>query len=497
MGSIYLTPQQMTYAEQHCGVSLDVLMDNAGAALSRRVKEKCYAETVKRPLFLCGKGNNAGDGFVAAQMLSQCGIQPAVLLCCGEPKTELAKAAFDKMEGVQAVYADKTDLRDIIGGFDVIVDCVFGTGFSGELSQDIQEIFSIANNADVYRIACDIPSGANALTGEAQYAFLADETITMHLPKLGMALSPAKEYCGKIIPADIGIELKLGGIHEFDRQEAAKALPYRMPHGHKGTFGKVVCVCGSEKYTGAAAMSVSAALRSGAGLVQLCSTGKVIDRLSPVLSEAVYTQLPCRDDGFVSSDAAGLICEEIKSADAILFGCGMGNNEDTGLLLEAVIRNADCPVVIDADGINSLCANIDILKSKRGQVILTPHPMELARLCGISLPPDDRYGAAKEISEKYSVTVMAKSAQTLVVGDKSYICRKGNTALSKGGSGDMLAGLTAGFLAQGVQADKAACLASYLLGDTVEALCERLSPRGIIASDILNELPKTLFNLEN
>lgn len=500
--AIYLTPEQMAFVEHNCGVPLDILMDNAGEALARRIRSLCYREMIKSVLILCGKGNNAGDGFVAAKLLSQCGITPTILLCCGEPKTELAKAAFDKMEGIEIISCGHGAIKDFpafLYGFDVIVDCVFGTGCSGELPQDIREILECVNAADAYRIACDIPSGVNALTGEvSSVVFRADETVTMHAPKIGLALSPAKEYCGRIITADIGISLQSGGIKEFDSQSAANTLPCRMPNGHKGTFGKVVCVCGSKKYTGAAAMSVSAALRSGVGLVELCSTAAVTDRLSPSLFEAVYTELPGRGDGFASADGIDILCEELKTADAVLFGCGMGNNDDTFRLLEAVIKNADCPVVIDADGINSLCANIDILKSKRSRVILTPHPMELARLCGMSSVPGDRYGAARKLSDMYGVTVMAKGSQTFVVsGSESYVCRKGNTALSKGGSGDMLAGLTAGFLAQGISAENACCLASYVLGDTAEALCEQRSPRGIIARDILNELSKTLFNLEN
>lgn len=494
---IYLTPEQMKYAERSCGVPLDVLMDNAGAALAERIKSVCYSKMANKVLLLCGKGNNAGDGFVAAKILPQYGIMPTVLLCCGEPGTDLAKAAFEKTDGIEKISCGQRDIKDLTG-FDVIVDCVFGTGFSGELPQDIAYIFEAAYRSGAYMIACDIPSGADALTGEAHSAFQADETVTMHAPKIGMALSPAKEYCGMIITADIGINLQTGGIKEFERQQAAEALPHRIPHGHKGTFGKVVCVCGSRKYTGAAAMAVSAALRSGAGFVELCSTKEVTDRLSASLFEAVYTELPGREDGFAGASGIDMLCEEIKTADAVLFGCGIGNNDDTFRLLEAVIKNADCPIVIDADGINSLCANIDILKSKRSRVILTPHPMELARLCGMSSVPADRYGAARELSERYSVTVMAKGAQTFVVGgSESYICRKGNTALSKGGSGDMLAGLTAGFLAQGADAENACCLASYVLGDTAEALCTQRSPRGIIARDILNELSKTLFNLEN
>lgn len=486
------TPEQMSFAEKNCGVDLYVLMQNAGAALAQRVKDVCYKNMLKRVLLLCGKGNNGGDGFAAAEMLSLSGIDTTVFLCCGMPKTDLSQAAFESMKNRCVSVTESVPERE----FDIVVDCVFGTGFKGSLPEDIAQIFSRYNSIDVYRIACDIPSGVNGATGEAdENTFAAHETVTMHRAKTAAALYPACKYFGEITVADIGINSDVTGVFLLDKEDVKNALPKRAPDGHKGTFGKVVCICGSERYTGAAAMAVKAAMRSGAGLVQLCSVKTVIDRLAGNMYGAIFKTLPQNDEGYISSAAADILAQEVKTADSVLFGCGMGCGDDTQILLAAVLENAVCPVIIDADGINCLSANIDILKSTRADVLITPHPMELARLCGIEKPPADRYKAAKELSERFGVSVLAKGAQTFFVtcgGD--YIIAKGNTALSKGGSGDMLAGLSAGLSAQG--AKLCGALASYILGEAAEKLCQTLSPRGIIAEDILNVLPEVLCDIE-
>ena len=486
------TPGQMSFAEKNCGTALDVLMQNAGEALAEKVRSVCNKKMLKRALLLCGKGNNGGDGFVAAEILSLSGIDTTVFLCCGMPKTSLAKAAYESMKSYGVSVTESVPDED----FNIVVDCVFGTGFKGGLPEDIAQIFSRYNSIDVYRIACDIPSGVNGATGEAdENTFAAHETVTMHRAKTAAALYPACKYFGGITVADIGINSDVTGIFLIDKDDVKNALPKRPPNGHKGTFGKVVCICGSERYTGAAAMAVKAAMRSGAGLVQLCSVKTVIDRLAGNMYGAIFKALPQNDEGYISSSAAEILVQEVKTADSVLFGCGLGCGEDTQKLLAVVLENAVCPVIIDADGINCLSANIDILKSTRADVLLTPHPMELARLCGLEKPPADRYKAAKEISERYGVSVLAKGAQTFFVSrEGDYITAKGNTALSKGGSGDMLAGLTAGLAAQG--AKLCGALASYILGETAERLCLTMSPRGVIAEDILNALPEVLCDIE-
>jgi len=499
-----LTTEQMKNCEQRsaeCGTSLAQLMDNAGEALARAVLERCMKNDLHSCTILAGKGNNGGDGFVAANHLSFAGVKVKVLLCCGQPCTELAAAAFEKLGKSVAVM---TDLQAALDGCDVIIDCVFGTGFKGTLRSEQAKIFSAANETSALRIACDIPSGCDASNGKADpCAFKADLTVTFHAKKLGLLLSPAKYSCGEILTADIAIPEKACQsdfpITVCDAHFVKGSLPYRTPYGHKGTFGKLVAVCGSDAYIGAAGFSALGALRTGVGLCELCTTDRVITSLSSTILECIYTQLARDDKGFILHSNADMIIEKTKNAGCLLVGCGIGHTGQTEMLISQIVRESQCPVVIDADGINSLAVNIDVLQKKKSDVILTPHPKELSRLCRCELSQvlDDPLGCAKQIADKYGVTVLAKGSETFAVDRGGCVLvDAGNTALSKGGSGDILAGMTASLIAQGCDIKAACAAASFILGTSARTLCKDASPRGILPTDILREIPHTLKVIE-
>lgn len=498
-----LTTEQMKNCEQRsaeCGTSLAQLMDNAGEALARAVLERCMRNDLHSCTILAGKGNNGGDGFVAANHLSFAGVKVKILLCCGQPCTELAAVAFEKLDKSVAVM---TDLQAALDGCDVIIDCVFGTGFKGELRSEQAKIFSAANETSALRIACDIPSGCDASNGKADpCAFKADLTVTFHAKKLGLLLSPAKYSCGEILTADIAIPEKARQsdfpITVCDAHFVKGSLPYRTPYGHKGTFGKLVAVCGSDTYIGAAGLSALGALRTGVGLCELCTTDRVISSLSGSLLECIYTRLES-DGGSAAHTNADMLIEKSKSASCLLIGCGIGHTAETEKLIAQIVKRSHCPVVIDADGINSLAVNIDVLQKKKSDVILTPHPKELSRLCRCELSQviDDPLGCAQQIADKYGVTVVAKSSETIVVTrDGCVLVDAGNTALSKGGSGDILAGMTASLIAQGCDIKAACAAASFILGTSARTLCKDASPRGILPTDILREIPHTLKVIE-
>lgn len=498
-----LTTEQMKNCEQRsaeCGTSLAQLMDNAGEALARAVLERCMRNDLHSCTILAGKGNNGGDGFVAANHLSFAGVKVKVLLCCGQPCTELAAAAFEKLDKSVAVM---TDLQAALDGCDVIIDCVFGTGFKGTLRSEQAKVFSAANETSALRIACDIPSGCDASNGKADpCAFKADLTVTFHAKKLGLLLSPAKYSCGEIVVADIDIPEKARRnnypITVCDAQYVKDLLPCRVPYGHKGTFGKLVAVCGSDAYIGAAGLSALGALRTGVGLCELCTTDRVISSLSGSLLECIYTRLES-DGGSAAHTNADMLIEKSKSASCLLIGCGIGHTAETEKLIAQIVNRSHCPVVIDADGINSLAVNIDVLQKKKSDVILTPHPKELSRLCRCELSQvlDDPLCCAKQIADKYGVTVLAKGSETFSVDRGGCVLvDAGNTALSKGGSGDILAGMTASLIAQGCDIKAACAAASFILGTSARTLCKDASPRGILPTDILREIPHTLKVIE-
>ncbi len=511
-----LTVPQMIFCEQkssETGVSLAQLMNNAGEKLAGHILRVCRERMTKNVVILAGKGNNGGDGLVAANIVYDSGVIPTVILCCGQPATDLSKAALECLHKdipVEIIANDQKDFK-LIQQADILVDCIFGTGFKGQIRDNMRPLFSYVKNSGSYIIACDIPSGANAQSGEISKGTVsADLTVTFHRRKLGMILSPAKYCCGEIITEDIGIPDNVFGFDEIMKNLIEDAcgtdffsslLPSRPPWGHKGTFGKIVSVCGSERYIGAAGISALAAMRTGVGLVDLCTPKSVISALSTRLLECTFSPMKTDSGGAIASENAPEILEKLENADCLLLGCGLGHTHETEKLTAELIEKSPCPVILDADGINSVCPNINVLLKKKSTVILTPHPAELARLCAVSVKDilSDRHKYASELSKKYGVTVVSKGAETLICSENvTRIVSAGNTALSKGGSGDMLAGIIASFMAQSpCTVMENTMLGCYVMGKAAEMLSSDRSERGILAADIIEALPAYLKFLED
>lgn len=490
-----LTPAQMATAEKNSvehGVSLWELMQNAGYVLFEEVKSILYKNQKNTALILCGNGNNAGDGFVCAELLSESGIAVDVCMLCGNAKTELAIKAKGLMsENVNEISAEEIKNRE----YGVCVDCVFGTGFKGKLSEDIAKAFKGVRAE--YTVACDMPSGVNSKNGEADENTLkCDLTVTFHKTKIGCLLPPANEYTGEIKTADIKIP-KAADVTGFDVTDdgfVQKNLPKRFEHSHKGSYGKVMCICGSLSYSGAAVMSVKAALRCGVGLACLCSTADVVKISASHMCEAIYLPINADENGFVdpSDEQLEKIVSEAKRYDCVLLGCGIGKGSGAMKILKAILESYEKTIVIDADGINLISTSINMLMNTKASLILTPHAAELARLCGIEINEavQNRFESAQEIAAKYNAVVVAKGAKTAVIGcDKAYLSLTGNSGLSKGGSGDMLAGMISSFAAQGKNALESAALGTYLHGKAADITAEQISKRGMLASDILDTMP--------
>lgn len=281
---------------------------------------------------------------------------------------------------------------------------------------------------------------------------------------------------------------EIQNITKVDENFVKDAFPKRNPNGHKGTFGKALLVCGSDLYRGAGLLSTKSTLRSGVGLVELFSSKAVCDGCFTVCPEAIFSEI----DHANPTKSGEIILEKSQNASSILVGCGLGNNENTKQLVEQIVNFSEIPVIIDADGINSICPNKNVLLNAKAKVILTPHPAELGRLCGVSAKEicENRLHFASKIANEYRCIVMAKGAGTYITdGEIVFVSRTGNTALSKGGSGDILAGLVCGFVAQGLEPMKACSVASYILGYTAEYATKKASVRGILGSDLINCFP--------
>ena len=498
MDEIIVTPSQMKMLEKNSEkkVSLFDLMKNAGRKLSETVLKEAAPKA--KLLFLCGSGNNGGDGFVCASILAKKDYNIEIILCCGKPKTELSKKAFEMLPKKANIISMFDDIQ--IQSDSIIIDCVFGTGFHGEISDEkISKLFDKVNESPCQIISCDIVSGGNSLNGLCSpHTLSADVTVTFGAIKSGMLFSPCKDNCGKIIEADIGItQSAYDSIDNYttrlNKKYIKSLIPKRKPDSNKGTYGKLINVAGSGNYIGAAGLSTLAALRCGVGLCALATTQNIINNISSRILEAIY--IPLESDTQKDSQT---ILENAKSASAILIGCGLGNSSNTLKLLDEIILNANCPIIIDADGINALSTSINILRKAKSSIILTPHPKEFSRL--IKTPVEEILENKLELSEnfakEYGITLVLKGAGTIIATkDKTFISTKGNSGLSRGGSGDVLAGMIASFVAQGLNAEHSACVGTFLHGLCADRVAQKTSMRGMLPSDIIEELPLLFHDL--
>ncbi|MCD8094766.1 MAG: NAD(P)H-hydrate dehydratase [Ruminococcus sp.] len=503
-----LTPKQMSQAEAasvDLGVSLDTLMENAGAALAKEISNTAAEIGAHSLLFLCGTGNNGGDGFVCARLLAENmpWFEISICLVSGEPKTNLAKNAFSKLpESVRMCDTSNAEPES----FDIIADCIFGTGFHGEFRDNLSDFLKAIGKTKACKIACDMPSGIDCLNGKtADGTLRCDKTVTFHSKKLGMVLLPARELCGRVTVSDIYIPNSWEELlddktltKELFASDLHKLMPVRSSYSHKGSFGKLLAICGSESYIGAAAICSKAALHTGCGIVNLASPKSVIASIAGFAPECVYTPLEADSNGFISESEIPRLISLANESSAVLVGCGIGQSGSTQKLVSELIKNVEKPLIIDADGINQLAKNIDILRDKNCEIALTPHIGELARLGGTdnASAASERYALCRELVQKYDVIIHSKDASSVTFfKDKAYVTSFGCSALAKGGSGDMLAGIIGSLAAQGVDLSLSCCLGDYIMGRTAEILCKDFSAAAVTATDIIDAFKRTLTAL--
>lgn len=512
-----LTCEEMKCVEQHTakfGISYKIMMENAGIACARNIRNEIEKDGMltKRIAVVCGKGNNGGDGFVIARKLCECGYSVTVILAMGYPTSQEATYMYKLVldNGIPTLWydADKVKAIQTIQSADVVVDALFGFSFRGELDNEMKILLNEMNNTKAIRFAVDLPSGVHCDSGSCDEAcFKADYTIALSSLKPAHIIQPASACCGDIIIAGIGIpeenyNVVKNGLYTYSKNEIKSIFPERVSDSHKGIFGHVLCICGSRNMPGAAVMAASAALRSGAGLVTLAFPECIYGTVSAKLTEALLVPLDANEEGTLSADCLKKLLSNLGKYDAVVIGCGLGVNEDTKAVVRAVIENAEVPVIADADALNIIAKDMSILANKKSDLILTPHIGEMQRLTRLDKEVilNGKARVARAFSEHYGVHVALKSANTVVAvpGDeKTYINNTGNTGLSKGGSGDVLAGLIGGFVVQGfARLSDALISAVFVHGYTGDAVSERTSKSGMLPMDVVNELAYTLAQFE-
>ena len=486
------------YAIEELGIPGETLMLRAAKGAAFAAMELLDGSDGPVMVF-CGSGNNGGDGIGVAALLKEKGYIVSCVMVGDEQK--LSADSLCMKQRLLEAGGELVPLEacgPIPEDCGLIVDALFGTGLSREISGKYADLIAAINESGAYVLSCDIASGISADTGEILgCAVRADVTVTFHAPKTGQLLPPGTEYTGKLIVHDIGIPQEARERVECDgeyvTEELVRAwLPKEKLESHKGDYGKLLLLCGSRGFTGAAALAARGALRAGAGLVYLGAAEGIYPILAGKLDEPVVFPLPENGNGRISRTGLPEILDRLEGMSACLVGPGLGHSYDTEEVVYGVLEAAKCPIVLDADGINVLAGHIDRLDKVNVPVVLTPHEGEFRRLGGdLSM---GRIAAARAIAEKTGAVVVLKGYRTVIAGPEGeiYVNSSGNPGMAVGGSGDVLAGILTCFLGQGMEPVKAAAAAVWVHGAAGDICRKRLGRRSMLPSDMIGALSEIL-----
>ncbi|MCL2632886.1 MAG: NAD(P)H-hydrate dehydratase [Oscillospiraceae bacterium] len=493
-----VTSDQMKTAEQNAvrrGVPLRTLAENAANACFANISALVGSVREKTFTILCGKGNNGGDGLLIAELLKEAGAEVLCVFLTGLPASDPARGIFARRSPnlPTVLFAEREEsVKTALVNSHIVLDCVFGTGFKGELDLKTAELFRYVNeNCKALKISIDLPSGIDSDSGaRAACAFIPNVTYVLGAYKKSMFSHPAGDFCGELVLLDIGLT-----VSDFNMNNARLidssimfCRPKRLKNSHKGSYGKLLNIAGSERYIGAAQLSTKAAVRAGAGLVTLASPGQVVFSIASAVPEAVFLPLEVDKSGFINDSALKAIPSELQKATAVSIGCGLGVTAETRKITEYVIKNARCPVILDADGINCISGNINILKDN-SQLVCTPHPAEFSRMTGtpVNEIQTNRIDSAKLFAKESGAIIVLKGVHTVIASPdgRTAVNKTGNAGLAKAGTGDVLTGIIASLAAQGMKLFEAACLGVFLHGLAADKLAETRSLSGMTASDIV------------
>lgn len=514
-----LTSDQMRQVDRNAesiGLTTDILMENAGRAVAEETVKLIGDIIGKNVLVLVGPGNNGGDGLVAARYLNDFGADVFVYLCSPRQETDKNyRYCLDNRIPV-LISVNDTDLAGLsklIDSCEITLDAIFGTGMKREVTGIYKQVLSkiIVAKEDGKKliiISIDIPSGMDADNGAVDPVCpKADATITLGYPKTGLYNFPGAKRAGKIIIADIGIPpdmVKDINTELISEEYVKSVLPNRSPNSNKSTFGKILVIAGSINYTGAAYLACMGAFRCGAGLVTL-ATGKSLHPILAVkLTEATHLPLPEAEEGIVSASAFDILEKHLTDYRALLIGCGLGQHAETVKLLQSVLFNSSQmhfkPVVLDADALNALASSGEWWHKLGENVILTPHPGEMARLTDMPLEKvqKERVSFARNAASDWQKIVVLKGAYTIIAAPdgRTRICPFANAALASAGTGDVLAGIIAGLVGQNMPLFDAAVSGVFLHATAGLKLAEQMGDAGVVASDLLNVLPLIIKDIK-
>ncbi len=477
------------------------LMENAGMRITEAVIS--IDPLPRNIVILAGPGNNGGDGLVTARHLDRLGFRLSVW--CTAPAESykgdaLTNLNFLEKKGLYVRYVQgRTQmglLEEQVKNADLVVDALLGTGTKGTVEGIIAQVIEMVNVSGTPVLSVDMPSGIDSDSGIIHgIAMRAWWTVTFAFPKRGLLLFPGADFAGWVTVADIDIPdkvLPFEGVEVVTAPKVKKLLPVRPRDAHKGTFGKTMIVAGSPGMSGAAVLAAESALRGGAGLVYIASAGSICNLIESKMVEGITLELPESKKGIVAEEAAGIIMDQIHDCRVLLVGPGLTPGEDTYKLLEILIPNCPIPMIFDAGALTALSMGAELLLKAQAPVIITPHPGEMARLTGLKINEveEDRLGLPAKMAKVWKFVVVLKGAPSVVAlpDGTTWVNPTGGPVLSTAGTGDILCGLIAGLVSQGLSVEEAAICGTFvhgLAGDLISG--EGL---GIKAGDILLRLPQ-------
>jgi len=487
------------------------LMENAGRAVAEESVRMLRSVEDPHVLIVCGKGNNGGDGFVAARHLTNMGLSVSVRLVGKRSRVRgEAKANLQAVLKLAREKENRLDFDEIVSARrltgrrkpDLIIDALLGTGFTGTLKAPERGIVSAMNASGCHILAVDIPSGVDATTGTVGgEAVNAEKTVTFALGKIGQYVGDGRDRSGEVLIVDIGIPRHLTArlalaVHRVDGEDVRRALPHRGLRAHKHSVGKILVVAGSRDFTGAPFMCTQSALRAGAGSVVLAVPESLHFILARKLTEAMVHPLPETSEGTMASGAFDALVPRIEWADVVILGPGLSRNAETADLVHRLIPRIRKPLILDADGLVGLGKKPALVRNRKMPTILTPHTGELA---GISCRKSQaieaaRIEAARGAARDFRSIVILKGSPTATATPEGDVVlnTSGNPGMATAGSGDVLAGIIGALVGQGAAAFSAAWSSVFLHGLAGDLAARKYGERGLMALDVAANIPAAM-----
>ncbi|APC79873.1 NAD(P)H-hydrate dehydratase [Clostridium botulinum] len=484
------------YSIENIGIPSIVLMENAALKIVSNID----LQLNNRFVIVCGKGNNGGDGLAVARHLHCLNKEVEVFIIeKSKNGTKDFKINYNILKNMNLNiktirdYEDLDYLRESIMKSDMVLDAIFGIGLSRKIEGIYKDTISVINENSKSTLAIDVPSGLNANTGEIEGVCIeANTTVSFEMYKEGFLTYYRDKYLGNIIIESIGIprevlDLFSNDLYIIDKYMFKNNFKERNKYAYKGDFGKALIIAGSKGFSGAAYLCTEAAVKSGTGLVTLATSNDIQNILSSKLEEAMT----------ISYEDSKDVKNIMGKSSCIAIGPGMGKNNNTEELLRKIIRDYNKTMVIDADGINVLENNLDIIKKANGEIVLTPHLGEFSRITGYDIDyiKENRLKLAKEFAKENKIILLLKGYNTIITNGKEvFVNSTGNSAMASGGMGDCLTGIITSFIAQGYDPLEATCLAAYLHGYCGEKLSSKMFC--VNATHVLDYIPFAIKELQ-